>query len=160
MKRFLNSLKNNIWLVFNIVFPFIIFLIPVYSENYIDESEKITFLFNSYNLLDFNKDIFFSILYLLIIFTILINCVFLIIMLIDKFEINLIYKKFINILIKINNLIFVIISLIILIYTIIISFNSHQMNFFTIYNKFNAGSFILFTYALITNMFIFKKYKG
>lgn len=159
MSKLLKNIKNNYWLIINAIMPFIIFFIPIYAENYVDEQEITTFIFNFYNIFDFQVDVFFSILCLFVIITAFFNLLFFILLIIENVKIEFLYKNLIKFFVIINNIILTILSLTILIYIIILSCKSGVIESFKTYNTFYSGTVIFAVYAIVSNLFIIRNYK-
>lgn len=159
MQKLINKFKNNFWLLLNAIMPFIIFILPIYTENYLDEEELTTLYFNFFSIFNFNIDVFFSILCIIVIITATINLFLFVLLIINNLKIEFLYNKLIKLLAIINNLVLFIISIIMLVYTIILSCYTETIGGFIIYNSFHAGTVVFATYAIITNLFIFRNYK-
>lgn len=157
MNNFILNLKKYYVLLLNAIIPFLIFFLPVYGVNYIDELETIEFSYNFYNLFNINIDKLFFILILLSTIFCLFNLILFIVFCSNHYKL-IFYKKNLNRTAIILCLIFTLISLTILICAIIIGSRCGGEILKYDYNL-GVGSVIYFIYCVIQLIIISFKHK-
>lgn len=157
MMSFWNKFKKYYQLLINSLMPLIIFLIPVYSTNYIDGLETITYHYNFYKLFNFNLDSMFSCFMLLILLVMLLNLILFIILMFDSYKL-LSYRKIMSKFVLTLSYIFSLTAFAVLIYAIYTATLSHS-GIFIYNNSFGAGSVILLIYTILQNIILTNKFK-
>lgn len=155
--KFIKNLKKYYPFLLNAFIPLVLFFLPVYSTSFVDEIDTITYFYNFYNLFDFKFESLFASLNLLIVISSIINLIFFVIYMVDSYKLIL-HKNWLNKILFTFSFIILITSLFMLICAIYIATQSSS-GIFVYYNKFKAGSVILFIYSIIQAILITTKFK-
>jgi len=157
MNKFIKNLKKYYILLLNAVVPLIIFFIPVYFTNYVDEIDTITYSYNFYKLLSFNQNTIFATFNILLVACVIINLILFVINMCDSYKL-IIHKNMLNRVLLTFSYVLLISSVIVLIYAIYISTISSN-EIFVFNNYIGAGSILMLVYALIQNIITTLKFK-
>ena len=154
MRKFLTNLKKYSILLIGAILPYLIFLMPVYSEIFIDGVEETVINYSFYNLLNYETNTFFTIVMTFMIIFTVVNIMLFIILMIDNYKIKTNKDKFCKVAL-INNIAMLVGSVLIVIFAIIKS-TKQNANYLVYHNIFQFGSIVLLVCAIICLLVLIK----